>query len=171
MSNVWQAQRRLLLELLEAFARRLSGEEKVPPEVVEEQAVRLLAGMLMLLRQHKINKRGQCRFCGWSGKIWHFWRRRPRCTVYRNLNFVMNQSYDGVWWRLFENLGQRTSLDETRKWVAERGRAKRFPDDEHNGGACAMRPGEENPEKFHLHLTGPHLVYDAAMRPDEEHPE
>ena len=133
MSNVWQAQYRLLLELLEALARRLSGEEKVPPEVVEEQAVRLLACALMLLRQHEINKRGQCRFCGWPRKIWNFWRRRPRCTVYRNLNFVMNQGYDGVWWQLFENLGRRTSLDEVRKWVTERERVTRLSGDEHVG--------------------------------------
>lgn len=134
MSNVWQTQCRLLLELLEALGWRLSGEEKVPSEVVEEQAVRLLTGVLMLLRQHEINKRGQCRFCGWSRKIWNFWRRRPRCTVYRNLNFVMNQGCDGVWWQLFENLGRRTSLDEMRKWVAEPELVARLSSDEHVGG-------------------------------------
>ena len=89
--------------------------------------MRLLAGVLMLLRQHEINKRGQCRFCGWSRKKWQFWRRRPLCTVYRNLNFAMNRNSDEVWWQLFGNLGRQTRLDEVRKWMAERERVKRLP--------------------------------------------
>jgi hypothetical protein len=35
------------------------------------EMVRLLAGVVMLLRQHRVNKRGQCNYCGWT---WWTWR-------------------------------------------------------------------------------------------------
>jgi hypothetical protein len=39
---------------------RLSSVEPLEPAELTEQAVRLLTGVVMLLRQHRVNKRGQC---------------------------------------------------------------------------------------------------------------
>lgn len=103
MSSVWEFQDRLLLEQLELFVARLDGEEQIEPPEIREHAVRLLAGVLMLLRQHRVNKRGQCQYCGWTRRAWRFWRRRPRCTVYRALAFAFGQRLDVVWWQLLEN--------------------------------------------------------------------
>lgn len=123
MSNVWETRNRLLLEYLEKLADQLSGGEPIAPAALEEQTVRLLAGVVMSLRQHRVNKRGQCRYCSWQITTWRFWRRRPPCTVYRSLSFAMGQGIDEVWWQLFGSLGRPISLDEVRKWVAERERA------------------------------------------------
>lgn len=98
MSNVWQARHRLMLERFEELADRFRNEQPIAPRALEEQTVRLLTGVVMLLRQHEVNKRGQCRFCAASCR-WTFWRRRPQCTVYRSLDFAMRQSLDTVWWR------------------------------------------------------------------------
>lgn len=106
MSSVWQTRHRLLREEIEELADRLSGDEPVGPSVVEEQTVRLLAAAVMLLRQHRINQRGQCRFCGWTRWRWRFWRRRRQCTVYRVLGFSMGQRLDEVRRQLFEQLGR-----------------------------------------------------------------
>jgi hypothetical protein len=111
------------MQQCEKLTNQLSGEEVPGRILVEEQAVRLLAGVVMLLRQHKMNKRGQCRACAAPDRIWRFWRRRSPCTVYSNLNFAMSQSMDVAWWQLFGSMGRPTSLDEVRKWMAERERA------------------------------------------------
>jgi hypothetical protein len=100
VSNVWQTRYRLLLEQLEALASQLSGEEPITQPVLQDQTVRLLAGVVMLLRQHQVNKRGQCKYCGWTRRTWRLLRRRPQCTVYLALDFAMNQSLDLVWQRL-----------------------------------------------------------------------
>ena len=100
MSNVWQTRYRLLLEQLEALADQLGGEGPITQPVLEDQTVRLLAGVVMLLRQHHINKRGQCNYCEWTRRTWRLWRRRPQCTVYLALDFAMGQSLDLVWQRL-----------------------------------------------------------------------
>lgn len=100
MSNVWRTRYRLLLEQLEALADQLSGEEPITQPVLEDQTVRLLAGVVMLLRQHHINKRGQCKYCGWTRRTWRLWHRRPQCTVYLSLDFAMSQPLDLVWGRL-----------------------------------------------------------------------
>ena len=102
MSNVWQTRRRILLEQLEELASQLRGGEQVAPAVLEDQTVRLLAGVLMLLGQHQLNKRGQCRFCA-ASRRWRFWQRRPQCAVYRTIDFVMRQPLDVVWRQLLTN--------------------------------------------------------------------
>ncbi|HSL07305.1 MAG TPA: hypothetical protein VK887_04910 [Pseudonocardiaceae bacterium] len=89
------------------------------PVVLEEWIVKLLATVLMLLRQHHVNKRGQCRFCGWTTWKWRFWRRR-RCTVYVALDYAMMQSLDVVWWKVFVELGREVSLEDVRRWNGER---------------------------------------------------
>lgn len=99
MSNVWETRYRLLLEHLEELTDELRGNEPIVPAALEEQTVRLLASVVMLLRQHEVNKRGQCRFCAVSRR-WRFWRRRPQCTVYLCLDFAMRQRLDVVWSRL-----------------------------------------------------------------------
>jgi len=78
VSTVWETRDRLFVEQLERLVKRLSGEEPIEPDEVAEQAVRLLAGVVVLLRRHHVNKRGQCRYCGWTRWVWRFWLRRPR---------------------------------------------------------------------------------------------
>lgn len=81
MSDVWETRNRLILEYLEKLARQLRNKESVASAQLEEQKVRLLATLLMLIRQHRVNKRGQYRYCSWRIKAWRFGRRRPQCTV------------------------------------------------------------------------------------------
>ncbi|MGH4007557.1 MAG: hypothetical protein ACRDTH_05210 [Pseudonocardiaceae bacterium] len=89
------------------------------PAALEGWTVQLLATVLMLLRQHHINKRGQCRLCGWTRWTWRFWRRRRRCTVYTALDQAIGQGLDVVWWKVFDGLGQQVSLADVRQWNGE----------------------------------------------------
>jgi hypothetical protein len=107
---------RLLIEQLQQWVEKLSGNEPLEPEAVKELAVRLLAMALMLLKQHNVNKRGQCQYCGWSRWYWRFRIRRPQCTVCGALDFVMKQELAVAWWRLFESMGWKISLEEVRRW-------------------------------------------------------
>lgn len=91
MRNVWETRDRLLLEHLEKLAAQIRSKDPLPLDQLEEQLLRLLAGGLMLLGRHRTNKRGQCKFCGWTWWTWRLWRRRPRCTVYMGLGFAMMQ--------------------------------------------------------------------------------
>jgi hypothetical protein len=100
VSNVWETRNRLLWEHLEQLTERLRGKEPIEPAEIREQTVRLLAGVVMLLRQHHVNKRGQCKYCGWTRWAWRFWRRRPQCTVYRSVDFAMRQPLRWVRWQL-----------------------------------------------------------------------
>jgi hypothetical protein len=120
VSNVRQTQHRLFLELLQKLVERLSDDEPRAPEVFEEQLVRLLATAIMLLRQHQVNKRGQCQFCDWTRWRWRFWRRRRRCTVHQALDLAVSQSLEVVWWLVLENVGRKRNLAEVRAWVAGR---------------------------------------------------
>lgn len=103
MSNVWQTRHRLMLERLEELADQIRGKEPIVPTALEEQTVRLLAGAVMLLRQHEVNKRGQCRYCGWTIRTWRLWHRRPQCTVYRVLSFALGQRLDTLWRQLLKD--------------------------------------------------------------------
>jgi hypothetical protein len=118
VSSLWETRYRLVLQQLGELAERLSGAKPMAPAALEEWIVKLLATMLMLLRQHHINKRGQCRFCGWTSWKWRFWRRR--CTVYVALDYAMRQSLDVVWWKVFVELGREVSLEDVRRWNGER---------------------------------------------------
>jgi hypothetical protein len=100
VSNVWETRHRLVLDYLEKVVDQRRSNEQVTPAELEEQLLRLLTGVLMLLRQHRVNKRGQCQYCGWTRWTWRFWRRRPQCTVYLSLDFAMKQRLDMVWRRL-----------------------------------------------------------------------
>ncbi len=102
MSNVWETRYRLLLEHLEELANQLRRDGTIASTALEEQTVRLLAGAVMLLRQHHVNQRGQCRFCTVSQRTWRFWHRRPQCTVYRALSFALDQHLNIVWRQLLE---------------------------------------------------------------------
>ena len=120
MSNVWGTRYRLLLEELEKMADQLSGDQQQEPAAVTEHTVRLLTFASILLRQHHINKRGQCEFCGWTRWKWRFWHRRPQCTVYRALVFTASEGMDVVWWRLSESMGKQRSLVQVRQWLRQR---------------------------------------------------
>lgn len=117
MSSLHEVRWRLLTEQLEALADWLSGEDPPVPETVEEQAVRLLAAVALLLRQHEVNKRGQCKFCGWTRWKWRFWHQRPRCTVFQKIDRSMSEGLDVVWWELFAATRHKVSLAEVREWV------------------------------------------------------
>ena len=122
-----EVKHRLWTEQFEQWVEKLSDEKPVEPDVVTELTVRLLAMAVIVLRLHVVNKRGQCRFCSPSLRMWRFWWRRPPCTVCRAFNFALGRPWDVVWWQLFEILGQQTSLDQARKWVEERAQAKKLP--------------------------------------------
>jgi hypothetical protein len=100
MNNVWQARCRVLVERLETLARQLGKKQQIPPTAFEEHTVRLLAGAIMMLRQHQVNKRGQCKYCAWTSRTWWLWHRRPQCTVCPSLDFAMSQPLDLVWEQL-----------------------------------------------------------------------
>jgi hypothetical protein len=91
VSNIWETRYRLLLEQLEALANQLRDQEPTAQAVRNDQLVRVLTGVVMLLRQHRVNKQGQCSYCG--GR-WRFWRTQPQCTVYRCLDFALRQPLD-----------------------------------------------------------------------------
>ncbi|MCA1702471.1 MAG: hypothetical protein LC808_04065 [Actinobacteria bacterium] len=99
-----------MLEQLEELADQLRSKQQVAPAALEEQAVRLLAGVVMLLRQHQLNKRSQCRFCA-ASRRWRFWQRRPQCAVYRTIDFVVRQPLDVVWRQLPVDHKTRPTLD------------------------------------------------------------
>lgn len=110
MSNVWQTRHRLMLERLEELADQLRSMDPIAPAILEGQTVRLLAGAVMLLRQHELNRRGQCRYCRWTRRTWRLWHRRPQCTVYRALNFALGQRIDTLWWQLLEDHKTQSKL-------------------------------------------------------------
>ena len=111
---------RLFREELEKLADQLGGKKAELPAITEDNIVRLLAVAVILLRQHHVNKRGRCQFCGWARWKWRPWNRRPPCTVYRTVSFAMGQGLDEVWWRLFESLGKELSLVAVREWLKGR---------------------------------------------------
>lgn len=100
VSNVWETRYRLLLEQLETLANQLSNQEPIAQAALNDQVVRLLAGVVMLLRQHRVNKRGQCHSCG---RWWRFWQSQPHCAVYRCVNFALRQPLHWVWRQLLED--------------------------------------------------------------------
>jgi hypothetical protein len=93
VSDVWETRHRLLVEHLDALGGQLGSKVQIAPE---ELAARLLAAAINLLREHRVDKRGQCRFCAVPYSIYNFWRRRPRYAVYRGINFAMTQPLDVV---------------------------------------------------------------------------
>jgi hypothetical protein len=110
----------LFLEELEKLAEWLISDTPKTAAVLEEQTVRLLATTVILLRQHQVNKRGQCQFCSWTRWTRQLSRRRRRCTVHQALELGMGQSLDVVWWRVCESMGRQWSLTEVRAWVAKK---------------------------------------------------
>ncbi|MCA1606054.1 MAG: hypothetical protein LC775_11430, partial [Acidobacteria bacterium] len=84
----------------------LGGDEPSESVVVEEQTLRLLAAAVVLLGQHVVNKRGQCKFCGWTRWKWRFWRRRRKCTVFQAVDRAMTQGLDVVWWEVLNSVGR-----------------------------------------------------------------
>lgn len=95
----------------------LSGEEPTEPTAVRELTVRLLTGVVTLLKQHEVNKRGQCKFCGWTKWYWRLWRPRRRCTVFQAADRAMHEGIEVVWWELFGSLGRQVELERVREWL------------------------------------------------------
>lgn len=120
VSSVHQVRHRQLREELKELADQLSGEKVVSPVQTGNQIVQALALAAILLRQHQVNDRGQCKFCTWPRWKWKFWSRRPLCTVYRTAGFVMSQELDEVWWQLLDSLGKECDLVEIRGWIKEK---------------------------------------------------
>jgi len=110
MTTVWQTRYRLLLEELEQWMDWLGGNEPRESVVVEEQALRLLTAAVVLLGQHAVNKRGQCKFCGRTRWKWRFWRRRRKCTVFQAVDRAMTQGIDVVWWEVLVACGREVEL-------------------------------------------------------------
>lgn len=120
MTTVWKTRHRLLVEGLEEWVDWLGGDDPIEPVVVEEQALRLLSAAVVLLEQHEVNKRGQCRFCGWTRWKWRVWRRRRRCTVFKAIDRAMTQGLDVVWWEMLVGLGRDVELKDVRGWLEGR---------------------------------------------------
>jgi hypothetical protein len=99
VTNVWETRHRLLLERLETLACQLKEDQLIAPTAFKDRAIRLLAGEVMLLRRHHVNKRGQCKYC--RRTRWLF-KRRSQCSVYFCLDFAMCQPMQIVWRRLHE---------------------------------------------------------------------
>lgn len=81
--NVWETQHRLWGERLK---RLLEHED-------EEVARAAAAAAYMLLVQHTVNERGQCRYCARPAR-WSL--RRRTCTVHSALLMAMNQPFHMV---------------------------------------------------------------------------
>lgn len=96
------------MEYFEELADQLRREDPIAPEVCKEHLVRLLTGVVMVLRQHRVNNKGQCDYCGRPRWTWRFWRRRPRCTVDRGLDFALRQPLDMVWMQLLQGSQQQS---------------------------------------------------------------
>ena len=58
-----------MLEQLNELADQLRSKQPIAPAALDEQAVRLLAGVVMLLRQYNLSKRNQCQFCAASRRL------------------------------------------------------------------------------------------------------
>lgn len=123
MSAVHEVRWRLLIERIEALTDVLSRDEQRDLPEVEEQAVRLVAAAALLLNQHAVNKKGQCKFCGWTRRVRRMWRKRPRCTVYQVFSRTLDHELAVVWWELFEAVGDQVSLAEVRAWLTDRARS------------------------------------------------
>lgn len=105
------------MEQLEQWVDRLSGAKPIDPETVDELVVRLLTGVITLLTQHEVNKRGQCNFCGWTKWRWRLWRPRRKCTVFQAVDRALSESADVVWWELLRNVGREVELKRVREWL------------------------------------------------------
>ncbi len=113
VSDVWQIRCRVLLERLEMLAHRLREKQPVAEITLDENIARLLVGVVMLLRQHRVNQWGQCRYCAWTSRTWQWSPSRPQCTVYLSLDFAMSQPLDLVWGQLLA--GHKTRPGSTIK--------------------------------------------------------
>jgi len=84
--SVWETQHRLWAEQLKSLLSGKHGSR----ELTAEQTRRLIIAAYVVLRQHQINKRGQCRLCYRSRTGW--WpRRRRACTVHLTFTVAMTQ--------------------------------------------------------------------------------
>jgi hypothetical protein len=117
--NAQEVQYERFLQVLNELADRLSVKQILSPEATNDHIVQVIAVVAILIHQHQVDKRGQCRLCvrpGW----WKFWSRRPLCRVYRTTSFIMSQGLDTAWWQLFDRAGKSWNLGEVREWMKSR---------------------------------------------------
>ena len=88
MSTVWRSAAVYFWNGLRSSLTSLDENNQIVPPVLEERTARLLIGVVMLLRQHQVNKRGQCRYCSWTRRTWRLWHRGPQCMVYLGLDLT-----------------------------------------------------------------------------------
>jgi hypothetical protein len=87
MSDVWGVKHRLLLERVDVLHRDMDV-------IADEEIARLVCAAYVALRQHRVNKRGQCRHCHRPGSWWP--RRRKTCTVHQVFAMAMEQPFPVV---------------------------------------------------------------------------
>lgn len=129
MSTVWEMRYRVLWQRLEQLTKGLGGAR--PPAALADHTVRLLAFAVTLLEQHRVTKRGRCRFCSRSRRSWRFWHQTRLNT---NSAFCRPGEYSmrnlSVACRLIPHFsGKKNSIspDVTVKPQAPRG-VTRYPD-------------------------------------------
>lgn len=82
--NVWQYRHRLLVERLRDMLHRPMDELR------DDDITRVFAAAYVLLTQHKLDKRGRCRYC----QPFTWWRRKWKtCTVNQTFGVAMTQPY------------------------------------------------------------------------------
>ena len=92
MSSAQETQHRLWAEQLKVLLHGKHGSR----ELTAEQTRRLMIAAYVVLQEHQVNKRGQCRYC-WRSTWWP-WRRKT-CTVHLTFMVAMKQPIElvGAW--------------------------------------------------------------------------
>jgi hypothetical protein len=91
VTSAHETQHRLWAEQLGSLLDGKHGSR----ELTTEQTRRLMIAAYVVLRQHQVGKRGQCRLCC-RCRSWWWARRRRTCTVYLTFEVAMNQPIDIV---------------------------------------------------------------------------
>lgn len=77
VSSVHETRYQQLYKMLNELAGQLSGKRAVSPVETRDRIVRVLAVVALLLRQHHVNKWGQCKFCALPRWKWSLPRLTP----------------------------------------------------------------------------------------------
>lgn len=84
MTSARETQHRLWAEQLGSLLAGKHGSR----ELTTEQTRRLMIAAYVVLQEHQVDKRGQCRYCRRS--TWWPWRRKT-CTVHVTFKVAMQQ--------------------------------------------------------------------------------
>lgn len=122
-----QLKRRLLIEQLDELLTWLETDEHDRPELFGSQdeyewLLRLTAIVFSLLRRHRLDAAGHCRWCHPPQRGWRRWVPRWRgqapCLVYRTAEFLLHSEPEVVWWQAFSLRGDDIVLDDVRAWLS-----------------------------------------------------